>query len=260
MRPLLKMARRLHSSQIRPGLVLVKGGRILDEVGKELTQKLLAYSAVEIMAAGRQGTALALQALARRPDPLEFLICPATGEELEGAGLLPAGEEPKQSSARVGFRLKIQKSSEAGIEKAGSLPDPVKVLQVSQRSNSDFIPLAKAVATELRWMPAGEVLAVESLLLGKAKNIHTRVYNLAQAVALASDWQVNPAATGALRPFRCIAQERKVAMKVDDAPEGSEGRHFVEPTALRLVLLAEGQPPPRPDGSAGVRRAQSTDG
>ncbi|CAE7445038.1 unnamed protein product, partial [Symbiodinium sp. CCMP2456] len=116
------------------------------------------------------------------------------------------------------------------------------------------------VATELRWMPAGEVLAVESLLLGKAKNIHTRVYNLAQAVALASDWQVNPAATGALRPFRCIAQERKVAMKVDGAPEGSEGRHFVEPTALRLVLLADGQPPTRPDGSAGVRRAQSTDG
>ena len=32
------------------------------KVGKELTQKLLAYSAVEVMAAGRQGTALALQA------------------------------------------------------------------------------------------------------------------------------------------------------------------------------------------------------
>ncbi|CAE7945625.1 unnamed protein product, partial [Symbiodinium necroappetens] len=108
-----------------------------------------------------------------------------------------------------------------------SLPDPVKVLQVSQRREY------KLLGKHSRFLDKG-------LLLGKAKNIHTRVYNLAQAVALASDWQVNPAARGALRPFRCIAQERKVAMKVDDAPEGSEGRHFVEPTALRLVLLAEG--------------------
>ncbi|CAE7197436.1 unnamed protein product [Symbiodinium natans] len=216
-------------------MVLVEGRRLVDEVGKELTTKLLAYPAVDIWAAGRQGAAIALQALARRPKAVRFTISQASGEELDAAGLQPAGEGPIEPSARVGIRLKIDCA-----EEPGALPEPVKVFQVSQRSNSDFIPLAKAVATELRWMPAGEVLAVESLLLGKAKNVHTRAYNMARAVALASDWQVKPEATGALRPFRCVAQERAVDMQVDDAPAGPEGRQFAEPKALRLVLLADG--------------------
>ncbi|CAE7732757.1 unnamed protein product, partial [Symbiodinium pilosum] len=190
------------------------------------------------------GVGVAIQALAQSPKAVEFRIFPATGKQLDAAGLQPAGEAPIESTKRVGIRLEVGKAA----ENAGELPAPVKVFQVSQSSNSAFIPLAKAIATELRWMPAGGVLAVESLLVGKSKNIWTRMYNMAQAVANVSDWQANPARPGVVRPFRCVAQERSVDMQLDDGPEGQPN---VEPKALRLVLLADGHPPPRPDGSPG---------
>ena len=46
-------------------------------------------------------------------------------------------------------------------EKAFEPREPRKVLQVAQRC--DFIRLAKAIATELRWLPEDELLAVETL-------------------------------------------------------------------------------------------------
>ena len=72
-----------------------------------------------------------------------------------------------------------------------------------------FLPLAKAIATELRWLPSGASLAAENLLLGKAKNTWTRTFALANAVAQAYEWQLNPTQR-CVRPFYCVAQLRKV--------------------------------------------------
>ena len=72
-----------------------------------------------------------------------------------------------------------------------------------------FLPLAKAIATELRWLPSGASLAAENLLLGKAKNTWTRTFALANAVAQAYEWQLNPTQQ-CVRPFYCVAQLRKV--------------------------------------------------
>lgn len=72
-----------------------------------------------------------------------------------------------------------------------------------------FLPLAKAIATELRWLPSGDSLAAENLLLGKAKNTWTRTFALANAVAQAYEWQLNPTQQ-CVRPFYCVAQLRKV--------------------------------------------------
>lgn len=87
--------------------------------------------------------------------------------------------------------------------------EPKKVLQVGQSSNSKFLPLAKAIATELRWLPNGDCLASENLLLGKSKNIFTRTFALANAVAQAYEWQLNPLQQ-AVRPFHCFATLRRV--------------------------------------------------
>ena len=86
--------------------------------------------------------------------------------------------------------------------------EPKKVFQVGQKSNSKFLPLAKAIATELRWLPSGQCLAAENLLLGKAKNTWTRTFALANAVAQAYEWQLNP--SKCVRPFHCWVRLREV--------------------------------------------------
>ena len=223
--------------------VLVDGRRSLELVQAELRQKLL-LGAVDVWAAGRQGAALALRAAAGER---RFVLRQAQAAELEAAGLEQRGEGDvkPETGDRLAFRLHFDGSP------AASVPEPRKVFQVGQSSNSDFIPLAKAIATELRWLPSGEVLAVESLMLGKAKNIWTRCFSLAKAVAQVYEWQIKPeVAHTAVRPFSCMSLERQLR---DFKAHGEQQQ---APRALRLVLFPEGDPPPRPDGSPGLRVAQ----
>lgn len=69
--------------------------------------------------------------------------------------------------------------------------------------------MAKAIATELRWLPSREIIAVETLLLGKVKNTYTRTFSLARAVAQAYEWQLADAQK-CVRLFHCWALERTV--------------------------------------------------
>mmetsp|Transcript_42520 Transcript_42520/g.95432 ORF Transcript_42520/g.95432 Transcript_42520/m.95432 type:complete len:268 (+) Transcript_42520:35-838(+) len=243
------------SSSSRRGVVLVEGRRNIELVRLELSQKLLALPSVDVWAAGRQGVCMGLQAMARQTQAVQFVMRSASITDLDAAGLQWDGQiQSQHQSAFAGVHMALQSERR-------ELPEPVKVFHVSQRSNLDFIPLAKAIATELRWTPAGQVLAVESLLVGKAKNVWTRAFSLARAVSQVYDWQVNPRAAGAQRPFQCVAQERAVDMELDvtNSMEGSAARGK-QPRALRLVLLAHGEPPARADGSPRNRKASETEG
>ena len=60
----------------------------------------------------------------------------------------------RDGHVRHAFQLQFE-------EKSFELREPRKVLQVAQRC--DFVRLAKAIATELRWLPEDELLAVETL-------------------------------------------------------------------------------------------------
>ncbi|CAE8739375.1 unnamed protein product [Polarella glacialis] len=205
--------------------------------------------------------------------PLIFTLLPATGQELTEAGLARPGEggskSAQQSAAadddggndkrRTGFRLVFPPTGVGGDESASvqsqTLPEPKKVLRVGQ--GSQFLPLAKAIATELRWLPEGSTTAVETILSGKAKNNWARTYRLADCVAQVYRWQVAPAKPGgAVRPFRCIAEQLERPADKEEATDGevSPGQMV---QLLRLTLIPEGPPPPRPDGSPGVREKAS---
>ncbi|CAL1168824.1 unnamed protein product [Cladocopium goreaui] len=187
--------------------MVVDGQRSLEQVESELRQKLLISQDLDLWAAGRQGIAIALRAAASPAQA--FVMRGATAEEVEMEGLMSRGEGgsgtriEKNETRRFAFHLKFQKDMPL------SMREPKKIFQVGQRSNAKFLPLAKAIATELRWLPSGDSLAAENLLLGKAKNTWTRTFALANAVAQAYEWQLNPTQQ-CVRPFYCVAQLRKV--------------------------------------------------
>lgn len=243
-----------------PKLVIVDGRRSVELVRAELalSVKVHASRGVELFAAGRQGVAVALRATAqvqlhgRRP--LAFTLASASAAELAEAGLEPpdhaaapardvtdsGNDIPGQErrGLRLSFRAHRTTTAERGTrmpdeeELSASEEDITKVLTVGQSSR--FLPLAKAIATNVARLPDGRIVAVETALRGKAKNTWTRTYLMAQAVAQAHQWQVAPAnETLVARPFQCIVKE--VVKETEGAD--ADGTHAKDFQVLRLLLL-----------------------
>lgn len=219
-------------------------------------QKVSTHSmGAELLAVGRQGISVALQAAASARKAhsthlLFFELSRVGNQELQVSGVPALNESSKHGATQKdstdkavgggGYKLNFLRH---GLDSLQNVPEPTKVLFVSQSNNSNTLPLSKAIATEIRWLPEDCTLAVETLLAGKAKNKWTRMNSLARAVSQAHAWQNTPQAIGTSRPFRCAAEERQVENKDAEAPP-------VE--AFRLILVPQGKPPPRPDGTAGL--------
>lgn len=216
-------------------IVLVDGNQSVELVKAELSRRLAANAqGVDVLTAGRQGITIALRAVAqlgseggssRRPWPFHFKK--AGHEELEEQGLEPsalnlANAEASGSSGdgRKGFRLSFLPRETPEASPDGS---PVsKVLRVSG-GTGQVIPLAKAVATEVARLPEGHVAGVETALRGKSKNLWTRMHRLAQAIAQAYEWQVQPKQDRVMtRRFRCTVGEFEVSEDTLRDPVGQD--------------------------------------
>jgi len=248
----------------QPALVLVDGSQNLELVRAQLSLRLAANSkqGVDVLIASRQGVAIAFRAVAqlRRNAggvPPSFRLAKAFGEELSAAGLAPSGhgarlvgeEDPEEDGAggRHGFRLSLLPAAGAAVGTTAAADSPIaKVLRVAGGS-AKFVPLAKAVATEVARLPDGFVSAVETTLRGKSKNVWTRTYKLAQAVAQAHQWQVAPANDRLVtRRFRCVLEERQSEDEVLDAlvDGGSQADKDADAGSgdfrvLRIILIPE---------------------
>uniref|UniRef100_A0A7S4QIF2 Uncharacterized protein n=1 Tax=Alexandrium monilatum TaxID=311494 RepID=A0A7S4QIF2_9DINO len=252
MRALGRLPPRGLATATSPALVLVDGRRTVEAVRSELVLRAAAHPAgAELLVAGRQGTAIALLAAARAQAegrPLAFTLARAGAEELSSAGLHPPGEgagtvsgvggdTAEQVLGRTGFRLAFPRS--IGTPEAerppAELPEPVARL------------------------PEGDVVAVETLLRGRPKNVWTRVHRLAEAVAQAHHWQVAPAGQAArTRRFRLVAAELACQLPPRGSPaEGARGpagdgsaaagppeaAAAAAASALRLTLLRQSGAP-----------------
>lgn len=259
-----------------PGLVLVDGKQSVELVKVELSRLLAANAqGVDVLTAGRQGVTVALRAAAALGDeggsgrrPRTFYLRKAGHEELQKEGLEPpphasrhssrstagaADAEEAENDGRQGFRFSFlpRETPEAAPDGA-----PVsKVLRV-RGGTGQFLPLTKAVATEVARCPEGSVAAVETALRGKSKNLWTRMHRLAQAVAQAYEWQVSPKSPRATtRRFRCAAHELLQKEDVLRDPMSREEGHEAtsedllgtsgEIRVLRLTLVPEEPPQPR---------------
>uniref|UniRef100_A0A7S4QGU8 Uncharacterized protein n=1 Tax=Alexandrium monilatum TaxID=311494 RepID=A0A7S4QGU8_9DINO len=257
MRALGRLPPRGLATATSPALVLVDGRRTVEAVRSELVLRAAAHPAgAELLVAGRQGTAIALLAAARAQAegrPLAFTLARAGAEELSSAGLHPPGEgagtvsgvggdTAEQVLGRTGFRLAFPRS--IGTPEAerppAELPEPARLLVVGQTTK--LLPLAKAIATEVARLPEGDVVAVETLLRGRPKNVWTRVHRLAEAVAQAHHWQVAPA--GQLPPRGSPAEGARGPAGDGSAAAGPpEAAAAAAASALRLTLLRQSGAP-----------------
>lgn len=162
------------------------------------------------------------------------------GEHEDNAG---AGDTEDGHHRRRGLRLSCRPGGRAGAGEEGGSWDEMPVAGVLRVSaSSPPLSLAKAVASTVARVPEGSVAAIETALRGKAKSRWTRTYRLAQAVAQAHEWQVEPKnAKLVTRPFRCVASVVVSEDEVDTAAESEEVVHV-----LRLTLLPEGPAAHRP--------------
>lgn len=218
-------------------LVLVDGNQSVELVKAELSRRLAANAqGVDVLTAGRQGITIALRAVAQLGSeggssrrPWAFHFKQAGHEELEEHGLEPSSFNPANAEAsgtsgggRKGFRLSFLPRETPEASPDGS---PVsKVLRVAG-GTGQVLPLAKAVATEVARLPEGHVAGVETALRGKSKNLWTRIHRLAQAIAMAYEWQVlpkSPSTRVMTRRFRCTVGELEVSEDTLRDPVGQD--------------------------------------
>lgn len=242
------------ADRLVPAFILVDGRRSADLVKGELMQKVRTDPmGAEILAVGRQGIAVALEAAAlarksRSAQSMFFELSRVGIQELQASGVLPpikgsaqgASHKDATDKSASGGAYKLNFSRD-GWDSSQIVPKPTKIFFVSQSNNSNTLPLSKAIATEMRWLPEHCTLAVETLLAGKPRNKSTRMNSLARAVSQASEWQKTTQAKGTSRPFRCAAEGHQVDNKDAEAPP-------VE--AFRLIMMPEGKPPPQSNSTA----------
>lgn len=115
--------------------------------------------------------------------------------------------------------------------------------QISSRLNvpvskTQIKSLAKAITARAATVPEGQVVAVETALLGEEKLKRLRIAHMAQALAMAHHWEQAPADPGKpTRSFRCVA---------DLCQADGQSNAPVDSWLLRLEVMPEGPPKPWP--------------
>lgn len=246
--------------------VMVVDARLPVELTRAELALRLATNAgrAEVLTVGRKGIAVTLEAasLLRGPGPgggafaarPRFTLAIASEEVLVAAGVPPpsADEGALAERGRRGFRFSFTPAGQTAGQVSADVPLS-GVLRVG--AASPVLTLAKAVATTVVRVPDGFAAAVETALKGKGKNIYTRVHKLAEAVALAHQWQVAPANEHlASRPFRCVASVVVVESE-SKATTGGQGEEADVETSLRCIRLTLLPKGPMPAGRQ-VARAE----